>query len=191
MALARVEGAAKGATNYALAWIDISTGAFRVVRNRAGAACRGHLARRSERAGRRRHAVFHEPDLQDALLTLARPRAPSPQPASCFDSAAATAARAVFRRRARWTASALSRAPNCRRSPVPSAYVEKTQMAERPPLSRPDRGRMRRDAVHRPGDARQSGAGAHDVGRAATARSSRRIDRTVTGAGSRLLARRS
>ena len=70
------------------------------------------------------------------------------------------------------------------------AYVEKTQKAERPPLSRARARGERRHAVHRPGDARQSRA---DCARCRASREGSllaAIDRTVTGAGARLLAER-
>ena len=70
------------------------------------------------------------------------------------------------------------------------AYVERTQLGARPPLSPPRRERAGRHAADRRRDPRQSGADAHASAASAPAACWPSIDRTLTPAGGRLLAER-
>jgi DNA mismatch repair protein MutS len=69
------------------------------------------------------------------------------------------------------------------------AYVERTQISERPALQRPEREEAGSTAVHRSGDAGQPGDRAHAFG-SRQGSLLKAIDRTVTGGGARLLADR-
>ena len=122
---------------YALAWIDISTGAFRVAETDADRLARRHLPRRPARADRRRAGVPRRG--AEAGLRHARPRR---QPAAAepvrFGLGAPAASPASIGVATPDSFGAFSRAELSAISGA-IAYVEKTQKAERPPLSRPER----------------------------------------------------
>ncbi len=161
MALGRVKGAAAGARPIALAWIEISTGVFRVAETTADRLL-ADIFRIDPRELIVAEPVFHDPELKPVFDVLGR--VASPQPPSLFDSASAAGRIARFFGVA--TPDSFGTFSRAELSAISGtiAYVEKTQKAERPPLSRPEREEARLDAVHRPGDARQSGTAAHAVG---------------------------
>ena len=162
MALARVKGGAEDAYGAGLdRHLDRRLPRRR---DRRRPAAGRHPAHRPARADRRRHACSTMPELKPVFDVLGRVASPQPaQPVRFSATAAGRIARYLRRRHARRLRRVLA-APNCRRSPAAVAYVEKTQKAERPPLARPEREESGVDAVHRPGDARQSGTDAHAVG---------------------------
>ncbi|MEZ5810265.1 MAG: DNA mismatch repair protein MutS [Rhizobiaceae bacterium] len=184
MALGRVK--ADGDRALALAWIDISTGAFRVA-----ASDPDRLAADIARVDPR-ELIVPEPLLRDdvlkPVLDLAG-RAVSPQPASLFDSA--TAENRITRHFGVATLDGFGDFSRAELAAISGAiaYVEKTQKAERPELERP---------------AREDGASALFIDPATRANlelartlSGKRdgsllkaIDRTVTGGGARLIAER-
>lgn len=133
MALGRVKG---GDESLALAWIDISTGAFRVAPTRPDRLL-ADVLRIDPRELIVPEAVYYDEAFRPAFDVLGR--VANPQPANLFDSASAemrltrfygVATLEGFGRYSRAELSAISGAV---------AYVEKTQKAERPPLGRPER----------------------------------------------------
>ncbi|MBZ9680800.1 MULTISPECIES: DNA mismatch repair protein MutS [unclassified Mesorhizobium] len=184
MALGRVKGGSEH--SFAIAWIDISTGAFRVAETTADRLL-ADIFRVDPRELIVAEPVFHDPDLKPVFDVLGR--VASPQPPSLFDSASATGRIARFFEVAipdsfgtfsRAELSAISGA---------IAYVEKTQKAERPPLSRPEREEQGSTLFIDPATRGNlellrtlSGSREGSLFKA--------IDRTVTGGGARLLADR-
>ncbi|TIN69500.1 MAG: DNA mismatch repair protein MutS, partial [Mesorhizobium sp.] len=184
MALGRVKGGADH--SFALAWIDISTGAFRVTDTTADRLL-ADIFRVDPRELIVAEPVFHDPELKPVFDVLGR--VASPQPPSLFDSASATgrigrffdvATPDSFGAFSRAELSAISGA---------IAYVEKTQKAERPPLSRPEREEQGSTLFIDPATRGNlellrtlSGSREGSLFKA--------IDRTVTGGGARLLADR-
>ncbi|MBN9273725.1 MAG: DNA mismatch repair protein MutS, partial [Mesorhizobium sp.] len=185
MALGRVKG---GATehNFALAWIDISTGAFRVTESGADRLL-ADVLRVDPRELIVADAVFHDPELRPVFDVLGR--VANPQPPSLFDSASAAGRIARFYEVATPDSfGAFSRAELSAISAV-IAYVEKTQKAERPPLSRPEREAAGSTLFIDPAtranlELLRTLSGTRDGSLF------RAIDRTVTGGGARLLADR-
>ncbi|WP_091580631.1 DNA mismatch repair protein MutS [Mesorhizobium qingshengii] len=184
MALGRVKGGAEH--SFALAWIDISTGAFRVTDTTADRLL-ADIFRVDPRELIVAEPVFHDPELKPVFDVLGR--VANPQPPSLFDSASATgritrffdvATPDSFGAFSRAELSAISGA---------IAYVEKTQKAERPPLSRPEREEQGSTLFIDPATRGNlellrtlSGSREGSLFKA--------IDRTVTGGGARLLADR-
>jgi DNA mismatch repair protein MutS len=187
MALGRVKGGSDGAAgSYALAWIDISTGAFRVSETTAERLA-ADIFRVDPKELILAEPVFHDPELRPVFDLI--DRVASPQPASLFDSASATmrisrfygiATPDSFGTFSRAELSAISGA---------IAYVEKTQKAERPPLDRPEREQAGSSLFIDPAtranlELLRTMSGDRDGSLF------KAIDRTVTGAGARLLADR-
>ena len=152
----------------ALAWIDISTGVFRVDEAAPARLAGRDRAHRAARADRRRAAVRTTPALQ-ACLRRARPRR---QPAAAepvrFGQRRRRASRRFFGVAHARMASACSRGPSSR-PPRRHRLCREHADGRAPAAARAGREAPRRGPVHRPGDARQSRADAHAVGRAATA----------------------
>lgn len=184
MALGRVK--ADGDKSLALAWIDISTGAFRIAptdQERLTA----DIMRVEPRELIVPEPLFHD-EIMKPVLDLAG-RIVMPQPASLFDSA--TAENRITRHFGVATLDGFGSFSRAELSAISGiiAYVEKTQKAERPQLERP---------------AREDGATALFIDPATRANlelvrtlSGKRdgsllktIDRTVTGGGARLLSER-
>ena len=184
MALARIRGGAEPAL--ALAWIDISTGVFRLAETEASRLL-ADILRIDPRELIVPDTIFHDAELKPVFDVLGRVAVP--QPAVLFDSASAEG------RIARYFGVAtldgfggFSRA-ELAAAAAAIAYVEKTQIAERPPLGRPER---------------ESGASTLFIDPATRANLElvrtlsgdrngtllKAIDRTVTGGGARLLAER-
>ena len=185
-AVARLRGAGgDGSDIFAIAWIDISTGEFRVAGS-DGARLAADLARIDPR-----EVVVADPVFADDALRPLWQRLPAVTPLSpaFFDGATAASRLADYFGVATVDGfGAFSRAELIAAAAV-LAYVEKTQIKARPPLSPPiaeaDGDVMLIDAATRA-----------NLELTVTLTGERRgsliaaIDRTVTGAGARLLARR-
>jgi DNA mismatch repair protein MutS len=184
MAMARVKGGSD--VSYAIAWIDISTGAFRVAET-AEERLAADIFRVDPKELIVAEPVFHDAALKPLFDTLGR--VASPQPPSLFDSASAASRIARFFDVATPDGfGAFSRAELSAISGA-IAYVEKTQKSQRPPLSRPEREESGATLFIDPATRTNlellrsmSGSREGSLFRA--------VDRTVTGAGARLLAER-
>ncbi len=184
MALARIRGGTE--TQMALAWIDISTGIFRVAET-TPLRLLADILRIEPRELIVPDTVFHDPDLKATFDILGRVAVP--QPGVLFDSATAEGRITRY-----FGVGTLDGFGTFSRSELAAAaaavaYVEKTQIAERPPLSAPER---------------ESGASTLFIDPATRANLEltrtlsgdrdgsllKAIDRTVTGSGARLLAER-
>jgi DNA mismatch repair protein MutS len=186
-ALARMRGAGKdGADLFAFAWVDISTGEFRVAES-APDRLSADLARIDPRELIVAEAVFADPACAAVWQGFAG--AVTPMPAAFFDGATAESRLAEYFGVATldgfgtFSRGALSAAA------AALAYIEKTQVSERPPLSPPvgerDADVMLIDAATRANLELTTTLSGERQGSLLAA-----IDRTVTGAGARLLARR-
>lgn len=135
MSLGRVK-AAGNEQSYALAWIDISTGTFKVAESTAERLL-ADILRVDPRELIVAEPVFHDAALRPVFDVLGR--VASPQPATLFDSAAAPGRIARFFAVA--TADSFGEFSRAELSAISGAiaYVEKTQISERPPLARPER----------------------------------------------------
>ncbi len=185
MALGRVKGAPE-ASAFALAWIDISTGAFRVAESDAGRLL-ADIVRVDPRELVVAEPVFRDAELKPVFDALGR--LVSPQPAALFDSATAPGRIARFFDVA--TPDAFGTFSRAELSAICGAiaYVEKTQKAERPPLSRPEREEAGSTLFIDPAtranlELLRTLSGGRDGSLV------KAIDRTVTGGGARLLADR-
>ncbi len=192
MALGRVKGGSEtrggerdSATgkqgSYALAWIEMSTGTFRVAETNADRLL-SDIFRVDPKELIVAEPVFHDPELKAAFDVLGR--VASPQPAALFDSGAAAGRIARFYGIATPDSfGAFSRAELSAISAV-VAYVEKTQKAERPPLNFPEREENGSTLFIDPAtranlELMRTLSGSRDGSLF------RAIDRTVTGAGAR------
>ncbi|MBZ9739567.1 MULTISPECIES: DNA mismatch repair protein MutS [unclassified Mesorhizobium] len=184
MALGRVKGGSEN--SFAIAWIDISTGAFRVAETTADRLL-ADIFRVDPRELIVAEPVFHDPELKPVFDVLGR--VANPQPPSLFDSASATGRIARFFDVA--TPDSFGTFSRAELSAISGAiaYVEKTQKAERPPLSRPEREEQGSTLFIDPATRGNlellrtlSGSREGSLFKA--------IDRTVTGGGARLLADR-
>jgi DNA mismatch repair protein MutS len=185
MALGRVKGGTDG-HSYALAWIDISTGAFRVAES-----TEERLAADIFRV-EPKELIVAEPVFRDAALKGLFDqlgRVANPQPAALFESATAAGRIARFYGVASPDSfGAFSRAELAAIAAA-IAYVEKTQKAERPPLAHPEREESGSSLFIDPAtrsnlELLRSMSGSRDGSLL------KAIDRTVTGAGARLLCER-
>ncbi|CCM74159.1 DNA mismatch repair protein mutS [Rhizobium mesoamericanum STM3625] len=184
MALTRIRASAEPVL--ALAWIDISTGIFRVAETE-NSRLLADILRIDPRELIVPDTIFHDPELKPVFDVLGRTAVP--QPAVLFDSATAEGRIARY-----FNVSTLDGFGSFSRAELAAAaaavaYVEKTQIAERPPLGRPER---------------ESGASTLFIDPATRANLElvrtlsgdrngsllKAIDRTVTGGGARLLAER-
>ncbi|MBZ9760421.1 DNA mismatch repair protein MutS [Mesorhizobium sp. CA8] len=186
MALGRVKGGATSQAGFALAWIDISTGAFRVAETSAEWLL-ADIFRVDPRELIVAEPVFHDPELRPVFDVLGR--VANPQPPSLFDSASATSRIARFFQVA--TPDSFGTFSRAELSAISGAiaYVEKTQKAERPPLSRPEREEQGSTLLIDPAtranlELLRTLSGSRDGSLF------KAIDRTVTGGGARLLADR-
>jgi DNA mismatch repair protein MutS len=185
-AVARQKGGADGADVYAIAWIDISTGEFRIAATDK-ARLATDLARVAPQEILVADSLFADADLAEFWRGLGT--AVTPLSAAFFDGSTASGRLAEYFgvrtldgfgsfTRVELTAAAAA-----------VAYVEKTQIKERPPLSPPAGeaagGTMLIDAATRANLELTETLGGQRAGSLIAA-----IDRTVTGAGARLLARR-
>jgi len=184
MALARIRGGSEPAI--ALAWIDISTGVFRLAET-TETRLLADILRIEPRELILADTVFHDPEMRPVIDILGRVAVP--QPAVLFDSA--TAENRVTRYYGVKTLDgfgSFSRAELAAASAAIS-YVEKTQFAERPPLGAPERESAASTLFIDPATRTnlelvktQSGDRNGTLLKA--------LDRTVTGGGARLLAER-
>jgi len=183
MALGRVKG---GENSYALAWIEMSTGVFRVAETNADRLL-SDILRVDPRELIVADTVFHDAELKAVFDVLGR--IASPQPAALFDSSAAAGRIARFYDIATPDSfGAFSRAELSAISAI-VAYVEKTQKAERPPLNFPEREENGATLFIDPAtrgnlELMRTLSGSRDGSLF------RAVDRTVTGGGARLLADR-
>ena len=185
--VARLRGAAAdGADRFALAWIDISTGDFRLTETdqlRLSA----DIARVDPRELLVPDSFFADDTLGPFVRELSV--AVTPLPGAFFDGSTAGARLAAY-----YGVNTLDGLGSFSRVELSAAaaalaYVEKTQISERPPLSRPvresDGAVMLIDAATRANLELVRTLSGERRGSLLAA-----IDRTVTGAGSRLLAER-
>ncbi|UIJ95360.1 DNA mismatch repair protein MutS [Sinorhizobium meliloti] len=184
MALARIRSGSEPA--YALAWIDISTGIFRLAET-AESRLLADILRIEPRELILPDTVFHDPDLRPVFDVLGRVAVP--QPAVLFDSA--TAEGRISRYYGVGTLDgfgSFSRAELAAASAAVS-YVEKTQLQERPALGIPERESAASTLFIDP-------ATRANLELAKTLSGSRdgsllkSLDRTMTSGGARLLAER-
>ena len=184
MALARVKGTYDG--GFALAWIDISTGAFRVMQSAVDRLL-SDILRVDPRELILADAVFADPELRPVFDVLGRIAVP--QPAPMFDSALAESRIARFYDVA--TTEGFGTFARAELAAIAAAigYVEKTQIDARPPLERPARedaaASLFIDAATRANlELMRTLSGAREGSLFAA------VDRTVTGGGARLLGER-
>jgi DNA mismatch repair protein MutS len=182
---AQTSGAGKS-VGLALAWIDISTGHFRVAGTAADRLL-ADIARIDPSEVIVADAAFADPALRPAFDVLGR--TVHPQPASLFDTATAEARVARFFGVGATDGFGPFSRPELSAVGAIVAYVEKTQLSERPPLERPRRDEagasLFLDAATRTSLEILRGASGTREGSLLHA-----IDRTVTGAGGRLLCER-
>ena len=176
-------GAGEDAGKLALAWIDISTGAFRVSESSADRLL-ADILRVDPRELVIAEPVFHDPALRPVFDVLGR--VVNPQPAVLFDSA--NAEDRIARYFGVATADGFGQFSRAELSALAGAiaYVEKTQKSERPPLGRPQREAAGETLFIDPA----TRANLELVRTLSGGREGsllKAIDRTVTGAGARLL----
>lgn len=183
MALGRVKGSGN---ELALAWIDISTGTFRIAATTPERLL-ADIMRVDPREVIVAEPVFNDDALRPVFDALGR--TVSPQPAAFFDSGAAETRLTRFFGVATLDGFGRFSRPELSAIAGAVAYVEKTQKAERPPLGRPERDKAGESLFIDPATRANlelmralSGGREGSVFRA--------VDRTVTGAGGRLLAER-
>lgn len=185
-AVTRVKASSDGDGRFGIAWIDISTGIFRVVetdRDRLAS----ELARIEAKEVVVSDALYSDDDLGPFWRDL--PTAVTPLPRAFFDGATAADRLERFFGIATLDAfGSFSRAETAAAAGA-IAYVEKTQLGARPPLDRPVRldggGLMLIDAATRSNLELLKTLSGERAGSLIHA-----VDRTVTGAGARLLAER-
>ena len=183
MALARVRG---GAEELALAWIDISTGVFRLAETNATRLL-ADIFRIDPREVIVADNLMQDPELKPAFDVLGR--VVVPQPAILFDSASAEGRiTRYFDVQTLDGFGSFSR-PELAAAAAAIAYVEKTQISERPPLGLPERqassSTLFIDAATRGNLELVKTLSGQREGSLLNA-----IDRTVTGGGARLMAER-
>nr|WP_246365063.1 DNA mismatch repair protein MutS [Gellertiella hungarica] len=184
MALARIKGGSE--PQLALAWIDISTGIFRLAETEASRLL-ADVMRIEPRELILPDTLFADPELKPALDVLGR--IVMPQPAVLFDSA--TAERRIAQYYGVTTLDGFgtySRAELAAASAA-VAYVEKTQIAERPPLGRPERESSASTLFIDPAT-RANLELTKTLSGDRNGSLLKALDRTVTGGGARLLAER-
>ncbi|WEX88342.1 DNA mismatch repair protein MutS [Sinorhizobium garamanticum] len=184
MALARIRSGSEPA--YALAWIDISTGIFRLAETADGRLL-ADILRIEPRELILPDTVFHDPELRPVFDVLGRVAVP--QPSVLFDSATAEGRIARY-----YGVKTLDGFGSFSRAELAAAsaaisYVEKTQLAERPALGIPERESVASTLFIDPA----TRANLELVKTLSGAREGtllRALDRTVTSGGARLLAER-
>ena len=184
-ALARIK-AGEGRDELALAWIDLSTGAFRVCETNAGQLA-ADLSRIDPSELVAPDTMSSEPDYR-AVFNQMR-AALSPQPANVFESSAASGRLENYFAVATLEGFATFSRVELAAAGAVLAYVEKTQIGERPALSRP----VRDSALQTMSIDQATRANLELVKTLSGEREGsllKAIDRTVTGTGARLLARR-
>src|SRR6476660_3620801 len=186
MAVARARASAESdASRFALAWIDISTGEFRITEcDRAGLPA--EIARLEPGEIVVSDALYSDPELAPYLRTLP---AVTPLTRDVFDGASAERRLSDYFAVATTDAFGVLSRLELTAAAACVTYVERTQLGKRPPLSPPSR-----EAVGATLSIAQATRANLELVR--TLSGERRgsllaaIDRTVTAAGSRLLAQR-
>ncbi|MBS7543178.1 DNA mismatch repair protein MutS [Ancylobacter oerskovii] len=179
------EGAGEDGYVYALAFADISTGSFRVIETHAGRLA-ADLARVEPAELLVPDQVYDEADFREIWRTLP---AVTPLPKESFDGASAERRLAGFFGVATLDAfGAFSRVELTAASAV-VAYVERTQLGQRPPLAAPAREAASDIMVIDPATRANLEILRTTTGDRAGSLNAA-VDRTVTSAGARLLARR-
>ncbi len=183
MTLARVKG---DKNSMALAWIDISTGSFRVSPTEE-ARLVPDVLRIDPRELIVSEALFQDPDLRPAFDLLGR--IVRPEPSVMFDGSSAEARLKRFYNVAALDAfGAFSRA-ELAAAAAAIAYVEKTQIGSRPPLAKPEREENASTLFIDPAT-RANLELTRTLSGDKQGSLLKAIDRTVTGSGARLLAER-
>jgi DNA mismatch repair protein MutS len=185
LALARARGSAEAESRFALAWIDISTGEFRIAEcDRASLPA--EMARLEASEIILSDALWSDPELAPYLRTLP---AATPVTRDVFDGA--TAERRLSDYFAVATTDAFGTLTRLELTAAAACvtYVERTQLGKRPPLSPPVReaqgATLSIDQATRANLELTRTLGGERRGSLLAA-----IDRTVTAAGSRLMAQR-
>ncbi|SOC44194.1 DNA mismatch repair protein MutS [Rhizobium subbaraonis] len=184
MTLSRIRGGAEPAL--ALAWIDISTGVFRLAETTQQRLL-ADILRIEPRELIVPDTLFHDPEFRPVVDVLGR--VVVPQPAVLFDSATAEGRIARY-----FDVGTLDGFGTFSRAELSAAsaaiaYVEKTQISERPPLGPPERESSASTLFIDPA----TRANLELVRTLSGERSGtllKAIDRTVTSGGARLLAER-
>ncbi len=184
MALARIRGGIE--PMMALAWIDISTGVFRLAETEASRLL-ADILRIEPRELIVPDTIFHDPELKPVFDVIGRVAVP--QPSVLFDSATSEGRIARY-----FGVGTLDGFGSFSRAEMAAAaaaiaYVEKTQISERPPLGRPERESGASTLFIDPAtrgnlELTKTLSGERDGSLL------KAIDRTVTGGGARLLAER-
>ncbi|OWV79055.1 DNA mismatch repair protein MutS [Rhizobium sp. R634] len=184
MALTRIRGGAE--PTLALAWIDISTGVFRLAETEASRLL-ADILRIDPRELILPDTIFHDPELKAVFDVLGRTAVP--QPAVLFDSASAEGRIARYFGVATLDGFGTFSRAELAAAAAAVAYVEKTQIAERPPLGKPERESAASTLFIDPATRANL-----ELGRTLSGDRNgsllKAIDRTVTGGGARLLAER-
>ncbi len=184
MTLARIRGSSEA--QMALAWIDISTGVFRLAESDSSRLL-ADILRIDPRELIMADTTFHDAELKPVFDVLGKVAVP--QPAVLFDSASAEGRIARY-----FNVGTLDGFGTFSRSELAAAaaavaYVEKTQIAERPPLGRPERESGASTLFIDPAT-----RGNLELTRTLSGEREgtllKAIDRSVTGGGARLLAER-
>ncbi len=184
MTLSRIRGGAEPAL--ALAWIDISTGVFRLAETTQQRLL-ADILRIEPRELIVPDTLFHDPEFRPVVDVLGR--VVVPQPAVLFDSATAEGRIARY-----FDVGTLDGFGSFSRAELSAAsaaiaYVEKTQIAERPPLGLPERESAASTLFIDPATRANL-----ELVRTLSGEKSgtllKAIDRTVTSGGARLLAER-
>ncbi len=184
MALARIRGSSEA--QFALAWIDISTGVFRLAETTLTRLL-ADIWRIDPRELIVADSLFHDEELRPTFDVLGRVAVP--QPAVLFDSATAEGRIARYFNVSTLDGFGAFSRVELAAAAAAVAYVEKTQIAERPPLGAPERESSASTLFIDPAtranlELTKTLAGERD-GSLLQA-----INRTVTGGGARLLAER-
>nr|WP_249116932.1 DNA mismatch repair protein MutS [Ciceribacter sp. L1K23] len=183
MALARIRGAS---SSMALAWIDISTGVFRLAETDEQRLL-ADILRIEPRELVLADNLFHDPELRPVMDVLGRIAVP--QPALLFDSATAEGRIARYFGVATLEGFGSFSRVEMAAAAAAVAYVEKTQISERPPLGLPERQNASSTMFIDPA----TRANLELVKTLSGDRNGallKALDRTVTGGGARLLAER-
>ena len=181
MAIARIKGSDEA--HYGLAWIDISTGSFRVAESRQ-ARLIADVMRIEPREIVLPEQMFY--DAEEHALVDQLGRRASPQPQVLFDSATAEGRIARY-----FDVSSLDGFGSFSRAELAAAsaalaYVEKTQINERPPLEPPQR-ELDGDTLFIDPATRANLELTRTLSGERTGSLLKAIDRTVTGGGGRKL----
>lgn len=184
MALTRIRGGTEPLM--ALAWIDISTGVFRLAETEASRLL-ADILRIDPRELILPDTMFYDPELKPVFDVLGRTAVP--QPSVLFDSAMAEGRIARYFGVATLDGFGTFSRAELAAAAAAVAYVEKTQIAERPPLGRPERESAASTLFIDPAT-RANLELARTLSGDRNGSLLKAIDRTVTGAGARLLGER-